>query len=113
MSRIINLTPGMRFGAGVDGITEEVRGLPIEYDGETDGQGGQHATPFVQMIESQESLMESLNLSISVGASLGLAEIASASGDAKFSMMKQHSVNRYSLYVLLSVDVRNSPRRMR
>lgn len=113
MGRIINLTEGMRFGASVDGITEEVRGLPIEYDGETDGQGGQHATPFVQMIESQESLMESLNLSISVGASLGLAEIASASGDAKFSMMKQHSVNRYSLYVLLSVDVRNSPRRMR
>lgn len=65
----------------MDGITEEVRGLPIEYDGETDGQGGQHAISWVKTIESQESLMESLDLSISASACYGLA-----SGDAKFSM---------------------------
>lgn len=107
MGRIINLTEGMRFGASVDGITEEVRGLPIDYDGITYDEGGQYVSSWVKTIESQESLMESLNLSINTSARYGLA-----SGDAKFSMAQQHSVNHYSLYVLLNADVRNPPKHM-
>lgn len=107
MSRIINLTEGMRFGAGVEGITEEVRGLPIEFDGVSDGAGGQIVESNVKMIESQEQLMESMNLSVSASVRYGLA-----SADAKFSMAQQNSINRYSLYLLLRSDVRNPPRHM-
>jgi hypothetical protein len=107
MGRMINLTEGMRFGAGVDGITEETRGLPIEFDGISDSAGGQHVDASVKMIESQEELMESMNLSVSASVRYGLA-----SGDAKFSMAQQHSINHYSLYLLLSADVRNPARHM-
>lgn len=81
MSRIINLTPGMRFGAGVDGITEEVRGLMIGYNGITDSQGSQYVNSWVKAIESQENLVESLNFSIKASYGYRLA-----SGDDKFSM---------------------------
>lgn len=108
MSRIVNLTEGMRFGAGIDSLTEEVRGLPIEYDGVSDADGGQTVRPEIKLIESQESLMESMNLSIS--ASVRYA--GSFSADAKFSMAQSNSVNRYSLYLLLTADVHNPPRHM-
>lgn len=107
MSRIINLSDGMRFGAGVDTHTEEVRGLPIVYDKETYGLGGQKVNAQVKIIESQESLMKSMNLSISAGVRYGLA-----SADARFSMVQDSSVNQYALYVLLSTSVRNPPRYM-
>lgn len=107
MSRIINLTEGMRFGAGIDGLTEEVRGLPIEYDAVSDAGGGQVVRAEVKLIESQESLMESMNLSVSASVRYG-----TFSADAKFSMAQNNSVNRYSLYLLLTADVRNPPRTM-
>lgn len=107
MSRSINITEGMRFGAGVDDVTEEVRGLPIEFDGISDNKGGQFADPKIRMIESQESLMESMNLSVNVSARYLLA-----SADAKLAMAKEHSINQYSLFLLMSVEVKNPPRSM-
>jgi hypothetical protein len=107
MSRLINLTEGMRFGAGVDGITEEVRGLPIQFDDVSDERGGQIVRSEVKIIETQESLMESMNLSVNASVRYGMA-----SGDAKFSLAQQHAVNHYSLYVLLTADVRNPARHM-
>jgi hypothetical protein len=107
MSRIINLTEGMRFGVGIDEQTEEARGSPIEYDGISDAEGGQIVHAEIRMIESQESLMESLNLSVSASVRYG-----TFSGDAKFSLAQSHSVNRYSLYLLLTADVRNPARHM-
>lgn len=108
MSRIVNLTEGMRFGAGIDSLTEEVRGLPIEYDGVSDADGGQVVRAELKLIESQENLMESMNLSISASVRYG----GSFSADAKFSMAQSNSVNRYSLYLLLTADVRNPPQHM-
>ena len=107
MGRIINLTEGMRFGVGIDEQTEEARGSPIEHDGISDADGGQIVHAEVRMIESQESLMESMNLSVSASVRYG-----TFSGDAKFSMAQSHSVNQYSLYLLLTADVRNPARHM-
>lgn len=108
MSRIINLTEGMRFGAGVDTHTEEVRGIPIEFDGESYGNGGQKVDASIKVIDSQESLMKSMNLSVNVSVRYGLA-----SANASFEMMQESTVNQYSLYVLMTVSVRNPPRYMK
>jgi hypothetical protein len=35
--KVIDLSEGMRFGVGVDGLTEEARGTAIDYDDEVDG----------------------------------------------------------------------------
>jgi hypothetical protein len=104
---IINLTSGMRFGAGVDRLTEQARGIAIEYEGVQDGFGGQTVNPTVQMVESQQSLMEQMNLSVSASARYGLV-----SGDAKFDLAKEHAVNQSSVYLLLKASVRNAPRYM-
>lgn len=107
MSKIINLTEGMRFGAGVDIDTEDVRGIALQFDGETTGHGGQQVAATVKMIESQESLMKALDLSVNASVRYGVA-----SGDAKFSLAQDSSVNQYSLYLMLSASVRNPPRYM-
>lgn len=107
MSRIITLSEGMRFGAGVDTHTEEVRGLPIVYDGETYGHGGQDVQATVKTIESQESLMKSMNLSVNASVRYGLAK-----ADARFSLVQDSAVNQYALYVLLTASVSNPPRYM-
>jgi hypothetical protein len=109
--KVINLTEGMRFGIGVDGLTEEARATAIDFDAVvqgSDGQGGQFVTSDVRIIESQESLMESMNLS--VAASVHYLPVGEA--NAKFSLAQQHSVNHYSLYILFSASVRNAPRHM-
>lgn len=107
MPKVINLTEGMRFGVGIDPLTDEVRGLPIVFDGETTGVGGQQVEATVKMIESQESLMKSMDLSVNASVRYGMA-----SGDAKFKMSQEKSVNQYSLYLLLTANVRNPPRYM-
>ena len=113
MSREINLTNGMRFGVGVDDQTEQVRGTAIEWDRIADGdgggdrQGGQIVDSNLKLIESQESLMEAMQLSVSASVRYGLA-----SGDAKFSLSQEKAVNQYSLYLLLKAYVRNPARHM-
>lgn len=107
MAKLINLTEGMRFGAGIDSLTEEVRGFPIVFDSETDNHQAQKVDASLRMIESQESLMQSMDLSVSASVRYG-----AANGDVKFNMSLEKSVNQYSLYLLLSASVRNSPRYM-
>lgn len=104
---LVNFTPGMRFGVGVDTNTEGVRGAPIVFDGVTDGSGGQRVASRLRLVESQESLFEALNISVSASARYGMA-----AGDLKLSFASDHTVNRYSLYLLLTASVRNPARHM-
>jgi hypothetical protein len=104
---VINLTAGMRFGIGIDSQTEEVRGTAIEFSSVTDAHGGQIVDSDVKIIESQDSLMEALNLSISASVRYGLA-----SGDAKFQLAQNHSVNQYSSYIVMYSHVQNPARTM-
>ncbi|ATQ42686.1 LGFP repeat-containing protein [Caulobacter mirabilis] len=107
--KTINIREGMRFGMGVDSVVERVCGEAIEHAGEVGSEGGQNAYPSVSMIESQESLLESLNISAALSARYGLA----ASLDTKMKFAQQHAVNEYSLYFLFRVEVENPPRAMR
>lgn len=110
--KVVNLTEGMRFGVGVDGLTEEPRAEAIAYDSIVnggDGHGGQEVQSDVRIIESQESLVESMNLSVS--ASVHYLPLGNA--NAKFSLAQQHSVNQYSIYILFSAIVQNPARHMK
>lgn len=105
--QLINLTNGMRFGSGVDSITQEVRGDAIEYQQINIGTGGQIVSATVRMIEIQDHLMEEMNMTVSVGARYGLS-----TGDAKFDFATKNSVNQYSVYMLLRAFVRNPRKHM-
>lgn len=108
MAAKINLTTGMRFGMGVDSTTQEVRGNAIIFDGEaSSGSDGQETTSVFKKIESQESLMEELNISVSASLSMGMF-----SADTKTDFARKHSVNEYSIYMLLKCTASNPARVM-
>jgi hypothetical protein len=104
---IVNMRAGMRFGVGLEGWTEEVRGEALEFEDIRDSQGGQHVDSGVSLIESQEALMESLNISVNASVRYGLASV-----DAKMEFAESHAVNSYTLYLLLRASVTNPPRYM-
>jgi len=103
----INLSEGMRFGMGADSHTEEARGEAITFNGIEHEAGGQVVASALKMIQSQDSLMESMNISVSASVRYGLA-----SGDARFDFAKKHAVNTYSTYLLLKATVQNPPEHM-
>jgi hypothetical protein len=103
----INISDGVRFGMGADSHTEEVRGNAIAFNGIERQAGGQIVTSEVEMLQSQESLMESLNISVSASVRYGLASV-----DAKFDFAKTHAVNGYATYLLLKARVQNPPQHM-
>ncbi len=106
--KTIDIREGMRFGMGVDSVMERACGEAIAYAGERGQQGGQIVRANVRMIETQESLMETLNISVGASVRYGLASV-----DAKMDFAKQQAVNEYSLYVLFQVEVQNPPRSMK
>jgi hypothetical protein len=104
---IINIREGMRFGVGIDGLTESVRAYAVDSDGETTRSGGQHVGSDVVMIETQESLMEQLNISAGASIHYGLASL-----DARMEFASSHAINSHTLYVLLKSTVTNAARYM-
>jgi len=50
--KVINLTEGMRFGIGVDGLTEEARATAIDFDGVVQGSDGQAGSSSRRMCAS-------------------------------------------------------------
>jgi hypothetical protein len=97
----------MRFGMGVDSITEEVRGQALVFQGEQQDPLAQIVKASVRMVESQSDLMEAMNISAGLSARYGLAE-----GDLKVELATQHAVNEYSLSMLFKAEVNNAPRTM-
>jgi hypothetical protein len=99
---LINITPQMRFGMGVDSHTQEVKGKALKFKRVERQQGGQIKRASFEMIESQESLMQDLNISVGASIRYGLAE-----ADARFDFSKQHAVNGYSQYIRLAAYIQN------
>ena len=104
---LVNMRDGMRFGVGIDALTESVRATALEFNAEVDGEGGQRVGAEVKMIETQESLMESLSLSVAASINYGLASL-----DARMELAKSSAVNLHSLYVLFKATVTNPARHM-
>jgi hypothetical protein len=105
--RAITCREGMRFGMGVDSQTETACGEALQYERIEAGDGGQRVRADFLKIESQEQLMESMDISVSASVSYGLSSV-----DAKFDFSRQHSVNDYTVYLLLKASVHNPPRHM-
>src|SRR5262245_38823620 len=107
MAQTITCRPGMRFGMGVDSQTETPRGEALRYERIEGHDGGQTVAAQFVKIESQESLMESMGISVSASVSYMLASV-----DAKFDFSRQNAVNDYTVYLLLKASVRNPARSM-
>jgi hypothetical protein len=103
----INLYTGMRFGMGVCSLTQEVRGQALVFDEISVGQGGQKVKAEVVRVDSQQSLMESLNISVGASVRYGLF-----SADATMDFAKEHAVNDTCISLLLKATVQNPPKFM-
>jgi len=101
----INIGEGMRFGMGVDSSSGLVRGEAIVFDREDKEDGGQIVDADVTMIQSQESLLESLNISVSGSFQLAFE----ASGDMKTQLAQENAINNSSVYMLFKAVVKNPP----
>lgn len=99
---IVNMREGMRFGMGMDRLTEQVRGQALEFDEIQRRDGGQQVRPNVQMIQEQSQLQESMNISVAASVRYGMASV-----DARMDFAKSHAVNSFSQYILFKCTVRN------
>ncbi|WP_351230156.1 hypothetical protein [Streptomyces sp. NPDC002133] len=104
---LVNMREGMRFGMGMDGLTEQVRGRAIDHDGDTTSSGGAKTRSGVRLIESQETLLESLNVSVGASFRYGLASV-----EAKVQFVRESEVNSRSLYVQFWAYVQSPARTM-
>lgn len=101
---------GMDYGVGVDELAGEVRGDALESTEPTriEGAEGQTVGFSLDRIETSEELQQALGMKVDAKASFGLW-----GGSAKFEFMDKSSLNSYSLYLLVSVNVMNSFRQIR
>ena len=105
---VINVGAGVRFGVGLDQITQDVRGEAIAYERITSESGGQIVPAAgVVLIETQEAFMNSLNISVAASVRYGTASM-----DASMSFAESHAVNDHKLCMLFKVQVANPPKHM-
>lgn len=110
MSQLFDYRPGHDYGTGVYSINGAIRGDAVRITDakEVTGAGGQQVTFFLEELESTEALTKSLSASADASARYGLF-----SASASFDFAESISMNKYSLFLLLSVSVTNSFRQMR
>jgi len=101
---------GYDFGVGVDTITGAPMGDPIRATEiqEMAGAEGQNVIFTMQRVDSTEQLTEIISASADMSARYGFF-----SGSASFDFSKEASVNKYSMFLVVSVLVTNAFRQIR
>jgi hypothetical protein len=100
----LTIREGIRFGVGIDSIAETPCAKEIEFDATAPVSEGQKVQSSTTIIETQEQLMEALDISVRASARYGIS-----SGNARFDLAKKHEVNEYSIFVLFKAQVDNPP----
>lgn len=103
MERFIPARPGIEIGSGFNTLTGEVRGTAVGGDIGTAMATGQVVTANAMVVESQEQMMESLNLSVETSGHYGLF-----SADGRFGLAQQSSFTSQSTYVVAKCVVENA-----
>lgn len=96
--------PGMQAGRGINSLSGEIKGSCVELSNLGDFQGGQNVKLSIEKIESKNELREKMGLE----AEASLSTFASG----KIDYFKSQEINQYSLYILVSVIIRNSQQLM-
>ena len=102
---------GMDYGAGYDSLSGKIRGDWVEITNPQPPIGGKGQEILFQLhqVNSTQELAE--NLEVSASANVTLASFAQASG--KVGFLSQSKINKYSVYLLLRIVVKNPALRMR
>lgn len=101
---------GMKPGIGFESVFEEVRGECVSFEIEEPIKtpGGQQVIYNMKMIENHRELAASLQVSSASQIKAAVPDTpATVSARTKFAMGSQFNINRYSVYLLLSVQVKN------
>lgn len=103
MERFIPARPGIEIGSGFNTLTGEVRGTSVVGEIGMATASGQVVTADAMVVESQEQMMESLNISVEVSGHYGLF-----SADGRFGLAQQSSFTSQSVYVVAKCVVENA-----
>ncbi len=101
---------GHDFGVGIDAVNGSIKGDAVIRTApeEVSGAEGQKVLFDMMQVESTEELTDALGASAEVNVGMGLFNAS-----AQFNFAQQASVNRFSLYLLVSVSVTNAFRQLR
>lgn len=99
---------GMEPGRGYGGVFEDTRGVCVEFDAvKTTGQG-QETVFQLQMIENHQDLSAKLNISSASQVKAAVPDTpATVSAKTKFALNSSLTINKYSVYAMVSTIVKN------
>jgi len=103
MERFIPARPGIDIGVGFNTLTGEVRGAAVGGDITEATAGGMVVTADASLVESQEQMMETLNVSVEASGHYGLF-----SAEGRFGLAQQSSFTSQSTYVVAKCVVENA-----
>ncbi len=99
---------GMKPGVGFDGVLEDVRGTCTDNDGLDPGGNSQEAIYSIKLVESHKELLGQLGISSASQVKAAIPDDnLEASRKTKFAMGNTFSINRYSVFLLVSARIRN------
>lgn len=99
---------GMRPGVGFESIFEDVRGSCVDFDGTETFGTAQTVTYELDLVESHRELGTSLNVSNAAQVKAAVPDTpATVSAKTKFMLGHSYTLNRYSIFLLTKVEVRN------
>lgn len=103
MQQFIPYRPGIELGRGFNTLTGEVRGQAVNGDIKTSENNGQQVVATATIVDSQEKMLETLNVSVEASMHYGMF-----SGEASFGYSQQSSVTSHSTYVVAQCRVENA-----
>jgi hypothetical protein len=99
---------GMEPGRGYGGVFEDSRGLCVEYDAVNAAGQGQETVFQLQMIENHSDLAAKLNISSASQVKAAVPDSpATVSAKTKFALNSSLTINKYSVYAMVSTVVKN------
>jgi hypothetical protein len=102
VEKFIPIRPGIDLGSGFNSLTGEVRGVAVGGAIADATDSGQKVKANVTVIESQEQMTESLNVSVEASGHYGLF-----SAEGRFGLAQQSSYTAQSTYVVAECVVEN------
>ena len=103
MEKFIPARPGIDIGSGFNTLTGEVRGTAVGGTVSTALASGQTVSANAMVVESQQQMVESLNISVEASGHYGLF-----SAEGRFGLAQQSSYTSQSTYVVAKCVVENA-----
>jgi len=107
MERFIPFRPGMEMGHGFNTVNGEVRGFAVDGAVQASAIAGQQVESDTKVVESQEQMLESLNISVEAEGRYGLF-----SAEGRFALANSAAYTAQSTFVVARCTVENAFRQV-